>query len=86
MEASQAILTKYLPPTNSRGARIKATSASGLSVTIPYEYELSGVDLHAVAVKKLCEKLNWSGELVAGGTDVGYAFVFIVDSFRVGKR
>ena len=36
----QSITTKYLPPTNSRGSRIKATCEAG-SVTIPYAYERS---------------------------------------------
>ena len=37
-----AILTKYLGPTDHKGARIKAWSVGGRSVTIPYPHELSG--------------------------------------------
>ena len=35
----QAIQTKYIGPTNTKGARIKAFCAAG-SITIPYNYEL----------------------------------------------
>ena len=52
----QAIITKYLPTTNSRGSRIKATCSSG-SVTIPYPYELSGQAVHRAAAEALAAKL-----------------------------
>ena len=35
----QSIRTRYLGPTNTRGARIKATSASGQSATVGRDYE-----------------------------------------------
>ena len=72
----QAIETKYLPATNTRGSRIKATSASGLSVTVPYPHELSGMECHWEAARALVAKLGWgAGEYVAGGTKGGYVFV-----------
>ena len=52
----QAIITKYLSATNSRGSRIKATCSSG-SVTIPYPYELSGQAVHRAAAEALVAKL-----------------------------
>lgn len=82
MMASQAITTKYLPCTNTRGSRIQATTASGIKVTIGYPHELSGVDCHALAAEKLARQLGWleSGtafeqQYVAGGTRTGYVFV-----------
>lgn len=40
--SSRAIIkTKFIGPTNYRGARIKATCQAG-SITIPYSYDLSG--------------------------------------------
>lgn len=71
---SQAISTKYLKPTDRRGARIKATSASGQSVTVSHGYG-SEFDEHAAACKALAEKLQWFGEWFAGATKDGYAFV-----------
>lgn len=82
MYALQAITTKFLPATETKGARIKATTASGLSVVIGYPYEFSGVDCHAAAAEKLARKLGWLGsdcafadQYVAGATATGYVFV-----------
>ena len=71
----QAITTKYLGPTNFRGARIKATAEAG-SVTVDFPYEFSGADAHAVAALALARKIGWDGDLLAGGTADGYVFVF----------
>lgn len=51
----QAIVTKYLPPTNTRGARVKATCARG-SVMISFPHELSGDDVHRKAADALVAK------------------------------
>jgi hypothetical protein len=76
----QAIITKYLPVTNSRGSRIKATCAAG-SITISYPYELSGQSVHRKAAEALVSKLDWTdphyGALLGGGLPNGdYVFVF----------
>lgn len=82
----QTIITKYLPPTNARGSRIKAKCWRD-SVTIPFPYELNCMERHQLAAQKLAEKLtekmnNGSKEgrwvIVAGGVlpdDTGYAFL-----------
>ena len=51
----QAIHTKYLPATDTRGSRIKATCERG-SITIPYPHELSGDECHREAVRRLLER------------------------------
>jgi hypothetical protein len=51
----QSIVTKYLPATNNRGSRIKATCDRG-SITIPYPHELSGEAVHVAAVRALVHK------------------------------
>jgi hypothetical protein len=76
----QAIQTKYLSPTNSRGARIKATCAAG-SITISYPYELSGQACHRAAVEALMFNLSWDKNtfppIVGGQLKNGdYVFVF----------
>ena len=83
----QAIITKYLPVTNTRGSRIKATCAAG-SVTIGYPHEFSGMVCHAAAAKALVEKLGWGfahyGDLLGGQLSSGdYVFVFNNDSSKV---
>lgn len=73
----QAILTKYLGPTNNRGSRIKATSGSGISVVVSYDSALSSGENHAAACKALVDKLNWGGQWRGGGTDKGQAFIMV---------
>ena len=76
----QAIQTKYLSATNSRGSRIKAFCAAG-SLTIPYPHELSGQAVHRKAAEALAAKLGWTEPhypaLLGGCLPNGeYAFVF----------
>lgn len=73
----QAIITRYLPPTNTRGARIKATAAAG-SISIPYPHEFYVEDAHRAAAIALREKLGWTGELTTGCLPSGdYCHVFL---------
>lgn len=83
----QAIITKYLPVTNTRGSRIKATCVAG-SVTIGYPHELSGMACHAAAAKVLVDKMGWNdahyGGLLGGQLPSGeYVFVFNNESSKV---
>lgn len=73
----QAIITKYLGPTNTKGSRIKASCAAG-SVTIDYPDELSGIDCHAKAAYALLAKMHWGYKLVGGQLpSQEYAFVMV---------
>ena len=54
----QAIVTRYLGPTDYRGARIKAACDAD-SITINYPHELSGEDVHRAAAEALLVKLGW---------------------------
>ena len=71
----QAITTKFIGPTNSLGARIKATSGGGHTLTVPYAYE-EGHRSHAVAAIQLARKLGWEGTLIEGSTKEGMVFVY----------
>ena len=51
----QAIVTKYLPPSNIRGSRVKATCQRG-SITVSLPPELNRNDYHAYAANKLVDK------------------------------
>lgn len=74
----QAIQTKYLGPTNYRGARIKARCEAG-SITIDYPYEKNaGEDAHRVAADALMRKVGWSYRLVGGGLPDG-SYVFTME-------
>lgn len=75
----QAILTKYIGPSNVRGSRVKATASAG-SITIDYDDSLNTEDAHKAAAIALCDKMGWTeakgyGRLISGGTDTGFVFV-----------
>lgn len=77
----QAIVTKYIGPTDTKGARIKATCDAG-SITVPYPYELSGADVHANAAMALVRKLGWDAYPQSwicgsvGNGNIAYVFVY----------
>lgn len=64
----QAIVTKYINPTNTKGARIKATCDAG-SITIPFEYAGTEEQTHAAAAMALVRKLGWENH--GGASDRG---------------
>lgn len=93
----QSILTKYICPTNTRGARIKAVQSGWSdkrecnSVTIPYPDELNRDEAHVLAARKLADKLGWTGRYV--GASLGawseFAYCFAIDdetAFNVEKE
>jgi hypothetical protein len=74
---TQAIETRHLGPTNTKGSRIKATAWAG-SVTIGYDYALDAQDNHRAAADALIAKMGWNGTFAQGGNakgDGGYYFV-----------
>ena len=73
----QAITTKYLPCTNTRGARIKATAGSGyVSITVAYADYATSEAAHYIAAVALLDKLGWTPKRIhQGGTRDGYVFV-----------
>jgi len=82
----KAITTRYLPPTNYRGARIAATAEGGRNH--PLRIVISDPDLdrpedsHAEAALALCAKMNWSGRLIGGGLPDGRGFAFVFEPYR----
>lgn len=76
MHIRQAITTKFLGPTDCRGARIVAKAAAGRR-TYEWNYALGIEENHALAAQRLAEKLRWHGTWYGGGlpADDGYVFV-----------
>ena len=77
----QAIRTKYLPATNCKVSRIKATANSG-SITISYPHELSGQAVHRAAAEALANRFHWldDGSKLLGGTLADGSYVFVFDA------
>jgi hypothetical protein len=79
--ALQAITTKYLGPTNSRGARIKATGSFG-RVTVPYDHALSAFENHRAAANAFMTKFGWTGDAfrnyaIGALPNGGYVLAFV---------
>lgn len=77
--AYQSIQTKFIKPTTTKGARVKAITSMGLSVTVPYDYALSYADAHWPAVQALLKKfhLEWGAKFAVGSSVDGTGYVFI---------
>ncbi|NRB12226.1 MAG: hypothetical protein HRU44_03225 [Candidatus Thalassarchaeum sp.] len=73
----QAIATKYLGPTDYRGARVVAVTEGGHRKIISWDHELNITNNHAVAASILFENMGWHkyADLVMGSTKDGYVFV-----------
>lgn len=73
----QAITTKFLGATNSRGSRVKATAEAG-SLTVSWDYGLDATANHEIVAQALADRFGWKGEIVGAATpnSSGYVFVF----------
>lgn len=84
MESTQAIITKFLP----NSGRIRATTASGYTVTVAHDYSLSLVESHSRAVQALIIKqhLKWGTQWVVGSTPDNWGYVFTpVSEYNTAK-
>lgn len=69
----QAIVTKYLGPTNYRGSRVKVM-CDAKTMTVSWSHEDNTDDNHDFAVRRLCAALGWCGTLVRGGLPLRMPF------------
>jgi hypothetical protein len=72
----KSIITKYHGPTDFKGSRISASDGDGNRVFISYPSELRSEEAHANAVKALCKKMSWTGEIYGGDHPDGMVWVF----------
>ncbi len=65
----QAIVTKYLGPTNTKGSRIKVKAYAG-SKTYDWNYELDVNENHTKAAEQFAKELGWldRGAKLVGGS------------------
>ena len=79
----QGIVTKYHGPTDTRGARISATSAGGVRIYRPLDYAVDADANHREAARQLCVKLGWSGQMIGGtipGGGMAWVFADVLDA------
>ena len=88
-----AIHTKYIPPTNTKGSRIKAYTVGygeqkGFNVTISYPHEHSYEVSHFQAVKALVEKhkLDWDLNNHVGVPIASGIYLIHIEIPEVGER
>lgn len=72
----QTITTAFLPPTNHRPSRIKATAEAG-SVTLSWDHGKSTDANHIAALEALLSKLGWSGDYIAGWEPKSCVFIWV---------
>lgn len=87
----QAIVTKYIGPTNYKPGRIKASCQAG-SITVSWDHGLDVEKNHDAACLALRDKLGWGddthGQVVSGGLPdgTGNAYVFVNFASEAVKR
>jgi len=72
----QAITTRYIGPTNTRGSRVKATASAG-SVTLHWDDALNSEQNHNRAAEALANKFKWKGTYYGGGMPDGKGNVYV---------
>lgn len=74
----KAITVKFIPPTNTRGARLKAYDMDNNFFVIPYPGQSTDREkAYRRAAEGLRHKMGWTGKMVSGGTKEGAVFVFL---------
>lgn len=73
---TQAIQTKWLGPTNTRGSRVRAW-CNAKALTVAWDHALNIEDNHKAAAMAVAEAMQWDGEWFGGALpgEQGYAFV-----------
>jgi hypothetical protein len=69
-------MSGYVLATDKRGARVKASNASGVKLYAHYNSDVALETNHLQAARALCIRHHWCGAYFGGGLDGrGYAFV-----------
>lgn len=87
----QAIVTKFIPATNTRGSRVKASAQAG-SVTLGWDHRLDPAGNHKAAAIALVRKYEWfygewmPAELPDGSTVWVCAHPYHDNSFNITEN
>lgn len=76
----KVIGVKFVPPTNTRGARVKAfakwENKIYHQVSLPWDYSIDNSKNYCKAARELADKLLWEGDMIGGAFGQEYVFVF----------
>jgi hypothetical protein len=76
----KSIETRYLQPTNTRGARIRVSDCGDHVLIVKVDPTLTDDrDAHDEAVRLLAFTLGWFGTMIRGATKGGFVYVFADD-------
>jgi len=78
----QAIVTKFVGPTNTKGGRIIAQSLAG-KLVVPYDHALPTEANHTGAAVALARLKGWTGSMIGGGSPDCSGFCFVFETVRV---
>lgn len=80
---TNAIVTKYIAPTDSTGAMVRAFSPRFPTVRIPWNYTLDAAENHQAAAAKLARNLGFKGVLVGAWKGDKMVWVDKATVFRI---
>lgn len=72
----QAIRTRYVGASNTKGTRIQVKAEAGKRY-VDYNYGLNDETNHTEAARQFAEEMGWAGEYVAGFFDGDYIWVSV---------
>ena len=85
-----AIITEYVPATDTRAAKIKAYTCNGHKLLANIDYDLGDVERHFSAAQRLVrEQLRYAPDpatMVYGGAPKGYVFCFPASTITLDAR
>jgi hypothetical protein len=82
----QAIVTKYLPATNFKGSRVKAT-CQAKSIIRHWDSSLNADKNHMAVAKELATMMGWNyGDWIGGCPPDGKGSVWVCADTRIDER
>jgi hypothetical protein len=75
----KAIWTKYIPATDTKGARVRAEAEGVRPLTLSY---WADDNAHVAAALALARREGWTGTLIEGGRPDGKGDVFVFSDAR----
>lgn len=75
----QAIETRFLGPTNTKGSRVVAVSCGGSRLITDWDHAMDASENHIAAANRLAARLEWNGQMRTGTLKNSYVHVFIYD-------